>query len=204
MQRSRWIPIAISLSALFVALGSGAYAAITIPANSVGTPQLKDGAVTGSKIRNDTITGAKIRLATLGQVPSSIRADHATVADNANRLGGLASFKYALNTQPGFIPAALLPGYSNFGNGYANVSYMKDTIGFVHLHGTMNCLAGPSVAFTLPAGYRPAQWLLTSLGTAPPGSTGRTDVAPNGNVWITATSDTTLCGLDGITFKAEQ
>ncbi len=204
MHRSRWIPIAISLTALFVALGTGAYAAITIPANSVGTPQLKAGAVVDSKIRDATITGAKIRLGTLGTVPSSGTAGRATVADNANRLGGFPSYNYALNTQPSFIGASLLPGYSNFGNGYASVSYMKDTLGFVHLHGTMNCESGPSVAFTLPAGYRPAQWLLTSLGTAPPGSSGRTDVAPNGNVWITTTSDTTLCGVDGITFKAEQ
>jgi hypothetical protein len=181
-QRSRWIPIAISLTALFIALGTGAYAATTIPANSVGTPQLKDGAVTDSKIRNATITGAKIRLGTLGPVPSSSRANHATVADNANRLGGLPSYNYAVNNQPPFTQATLLPGYRNFGNGYASVSYMKDTLGFVHLHGTMNCQSGTSVAFTLPAGYRPVQWLMTALGTAPPGSTGRTDVAPSGAV----------------------
>jgi hypothetical protein len=189
---------------LFVALGTGAYAAINVPDNSVGTPQLKNGAVTGSKIRNGAITGAKVKLGTLGSVPSSSRANRASVADNANRLGGLPSNKYALNVQPSFIQAALLPGYSNFGSGYATVSFMRDTLGFVHLHGTMNCQSGTSVAFALPAGYRPAEWLLTPLGTAPPGSSGRTDVAPNGNVWITASSDTTVCGLDGITFKAEQ
>lgn len=204
MQRFRWIPIAISLTALFVALGTGAYAAINLPANSVGTPQLKNGAVTGSKIRDATITGAKIRLNTLGAVPAASRANHASVADNANRLGGLPSYDYALDVQPSFIAAALLPGYSNFGNGYAQVSFMRDTLGFVHLHGTMNCQSGPSVAFTLPAGFRPAEWILTAVGTAPPGSSGRSDIAPNGNVWITASSGTSLCGLDGITFKAER
>jgi hypothetical protein len=204
VQRSRSIPIVISLIALFIALGTGAYAAITVPANSVGTAQLRNGAVTGSKVHDDTITGAKIKLGTLGSVPLSSRAGRASVADNADRLGGLPSSKYALDSQPPFIRVALLPGFTNFGSGYAPISYMKDTLGFVHLHGTMNCQAGPAVAFTLPAGYRPAEWLLTSLGTAPPGSGGRMDLAPNGNVWITATSDTTLCGLDGITFKAEQ
>ena len=34
--------------ALFVAMAGGAYAAVTLPRNSVGTPQLKDGAVTGA------------------------------------------------------------------------------------------------------------------------------------------------------------
>ena len=36
--------------ALFVALGGGAYAAVTLPRNSVGTKQLKNGAVTLKKI----------------------------------------------------------------------------------------------------------------------------------------------------------
>lgn len=40
----------VALLALFVALGGGAYAATSLPANSVGTKQLKKGAVTLSKI----------------------------------------------------------------------------------------------------------------------------------------------------------
>src|SRR3954462_13377547 len=43
--------LVISLIALFVALGGTSYAAITLPANSVGTKQLKDGAVTPAKLR---------------------------------------------------------------------------------------------------------------------------------------------------------
>jgi hypothetical protein len=43
--------LVISLIALFVALGGTSYAAITaLPANSVGTKQLKTGAVTGAKL----------------------------------------------------------------------------------------------------------------------------------------------------------
>lgn len=38
----------VALIALFVALSGGAYAAINLPANSVGTKQLKNGAVTES------------------------------------------------------------------------------------------------------------------------------------------------------------
>ena len=36
--------------ALFVALAGGAYAAVAVPSNSVGTNQLKNGAVTLSKV----------------------------------------------------------------------------------------------------------------------------------------------------------
>src|SRR5438552_3894324 len=43
--------LVISLNALFVALGGTSYAAITtLPANSVGTAQLKNNAVTGKKL----------------------------------------------------------------------------------------------------------------------------------------------------------
>ena len=43
--------LVISLIALFVALGGTSYAALTLPANSVGTKQLKNGSVTGAKLQ---------------------------------------------------------------------------------------------------------------------------------------------------------
>jgi hypothetical protein len=74
--------------ALFVALSGGAYAAVALPANSVGTKQIKNGAVTraklarrsvngsnvvprsltGADIRPGSLTGANINVATLGKV----------------------------------------------------------------------------------------------------------------------------------------
>jgi hypothetical protein len=71
---------AIGYAALFVALGGTGYAATTtVPANSVGTPQLKNGAVTGQKVAKNTLTGANIKASTLGTVP------------NATHVGGLAT-----------------------------------------------------------------------------------------------------------------
>jgi hypothetical protein len=49
----------ISLIALFVALGGTTYAATSLPKNSVGTKQLKNGAVTRKKINAKTIAGLK-------------------------------------------------------------------------------------------------------------------------------------------------
>jgi hypothetical protein len=67
----------VALIALFIALGSGAYAATTLPRESVGTQQLKNGAVTASKLHNGAFTAAKIAFGTLlakdfkpGQLPS--------------------------------------------------------------------------------------------------------------------------------------
>jgi hypothetical protein len=59
-------PMVISLIALFFAFGGVGYAAATLPNNSVGTPQLKRGAVTNSKIHFGAVTWDKIAPSTIG------------------------------------------------------------------------------------------------------------------------------------------
>jgi hypothetical protein len=100
----------IALIALFVGMGGGAYAAIKLPKNSVGTRQLKKkavtsskikaGAVNGSKVANNSLTGNDISESRLAKVRSASSADnagHATTADRAttattaNGLGTLRS-----------------------------------------------------------------------------------------------------------------
>ena len=51
----------VALLAFFIALGSGAYAAVRLPANSVGTRQLKSGAVSGAKLHNNAVTSHKVK-----------------------------------------------------------------------------------------------------------------------------------------------
>lgn len=53
--------MAVSVTALVVALGGTSYAAVSLQANSVGTKQLKNGSVTSSKIANNAVTGAKVK-----------------------------------------------------------------------------------------------------------------------------------------------
>ncbi len=57
---------AISLTALFVALGGTSYAAFSLPAGSVGTKQLRNGAVTSRKIANGSITPSKLSAHAIG------------------------------------------------------------------------------------------------------------------------------------------
>jgi len=74
----------MALIALFVALGGVSYAAVKLPANSVGTRQLKANSVIGSKVKNGSITGADVNASRLGKVPSAANADRATSAANAS------------------------------------------------------------------------------------------------------------------------
>ena len=58
----------VAYLALFVALGGTSYAAFQLPANSVGTKQIRNGAVTSKKLRNGSITPAKLNPAITGTV----------------------------------------------------------------------------------------------------------------------------------------
>jgi hypothetical protein len=53
--------------ALFFALCGGAYAATALPNNSVGTPQLKKGAVTGAKVKKGSLLASNFKA---GQLPA--------------------------------------------------------------------------------------------------------------------------------------
>ena len=64
--------LAIACIALGVALGGTSYATVLqVPRNSVGAPQLRDGAVTTPKLRANAVTSAKVRNRSL------LRADFA-------------------------------------------------------------------------------------------------------------------------------
>src|SRR3954470_5914498 len=86
----------VSTLALFFALGGGAYAAATLPANSVGPRQIKKNAVERAKIKrnavdaskvlNDSLTGADVDESTFDTVPLAQMADNATHADAAAAL----------------------------------------------------------------------------------------------------------------------
>jgi hypothetical protein len=57
--------LVVAFIALLLALGSGAYAQLNIPNNSVGSKKLKNNAVTTKKINNGAVTSSKVRNGTL-------------------------------------------------------------------------------------------------------------------------------------------
>lgn len=84
LQSLRWRrpspALAISLVALFVSLGGVGYAAIRIPHNSVGTAQLRNGAVTNVKIRQNAVSSGKIRPNAIGRVRANLTQIQARVS----------------------------------------------------------------------------------------------------------------------------
>jgi hypothetical protein len=94
--------LVVSIIALLVALGGSSYAAFRLPSNSVGTKQLKAGAVTtkklahGAKVSNAvhadeaTSAGSASSATTAGHAShadDAVNADHATNADTATNAG---------------------------------------------------------------------------------------------------------------------
>jgi hypothetical protein len=62
----------VSTIALFVVLGGGAYAAVTLPKNSVGTKQLKKSAVTSVKVKDRSLLATDFKA---GQIPAGAKGD---------------------------------------------------------------------------------------------------------------------------------
>ena len=86
----------VALVALFVSLGGSAYAALSLPKNSVGTAQLKNGAVTAAKLRKATVGSAKlvnrsVTDAKLANPSLSIVAGRGMTGGGAVALGGSAT-----------------------------------------------------------------------------------------------------------------
>jgi len=79
-------------------------------------------------------------------------------------------------------------GWADYSVIYLGVSYMKDSLGFIHIRGMAKKTSGTAdLVFTLPAGYRPANRLIFSVQYYDASVTyvhGRADVQTNGKVTI--------------------
>jgi hypothetical protein len=58
----------VAIIALVLSLGGTSYAAIVLPANSVGTKQIKKNAVTGAKVKNGSLSTSDISSASLSKL----------------------------------------------------------------------------------------------------------------------------------------
>jgi len=70
LRRRPSAPLVISIVALVMSLGGVGYAAVSLPANSVGTAQIRNNAVTYTKINPDSV--GRVRLADGGVITSKL------------------------------------------------------------------------------------------------------------------------------------
>ncbi|HUO72698.1 MAG TPA: collagen-like protein [Solirubrobacteraceae bacterium] len=125
----------VALVALFVALGSGAYAAITLPANSVGTKQLKNRAVTAQKVKTHSLLSSNFKP---GQLPQGPKGDPGPKGDKGDKgvtgasgpSGPGATFKGAWKTTNQTIGSGCTT--------YLNVSIYASTPGTVMVTGQIS------------------------------------------------------------------
>jgi hypothetical protein len=213
----------VAYLALFVALGGSGYAALRIPARSVGSRQLRNRSVTGRKIANRAVTGAKVSVSSFPAVPNAKRAgvadfatsaNSATSANTATRANTAASADNAKNSaeldgrpSSAYVLARTLHPTSAFlENGWSTGSvagYDKDQFGIVHLFGSAgNASTTAADLFTLPAGFRPAYSIDTvaHVGSAPNTPPGLLHIGTDGAV--SPDNATNNVELEGITFAA--
>ena len=162
----------MSIEKNWIALGSGGGATLALQ-NIVG------GAFRLNTIFNQTVTTA------------------ATLVDFEIGL----NYKTGTGTIPvqNWIAPALLNSWANQSN-YNAAGYRKDENNIVHLRGNLVSGTVGTVAFNLPAGYRPL-----AFGTyAGAGTSGMAacEVRPNGDVFISV-APSNQAGLNGVSFKAE-
>jgi hypothetical protein len=96
--------MAVAFIALLLALSGASYAAVKLPARSVGARELKPKAVTraaikanavdGSKVAADALTGSDIKESSLGQVPSAAAAASAASSTHAGAAAALDRVTY--------------------------------------------------------------------------------------------------------------
>ena len=88
---------------------------------------------------------------------------------------------------------------ADFGAPFNPTGYFKDPFGIIHLRGTIASGTINTAAFTLPAGYRPAN--TERIGVNSNDAMGRLHINSTGTVVPVIGNNASFC-LDGITFRA--
>lgn len=157
--------------ALAVSLGGTGYAALKLPANSVGTAQLKKNAVTSVKVRNASLLAADFAK---GQLPSGApgppgqdgaKGDKGDKGDPGPP--GLAGIQQVTatsptnTTNPKSVQALCPAGKRVLGGGHA-LSNAAKSAGTIAESAPMTTVAGWEARAQWPSGVFPQNWTLVS------------------------------------------
>ena len=118
----------VAIVALVLSLGGTSYAAIVLPANSVGTTQIKRSAVTGAKVKNSSLTLSDISGASLSKMGRVAYADGPNVGVDTM---GIATVATASLTVPkrGFVLVQGWACMNAVGDGTCHVYLVDETAG---------------------------------------------------------------------------
>ena len=117
---------AIAYLALMVALGGTSYAAINLPADSVGTRQLKSGSVTTNKLANGSVTQRKLDPKSIGGSVlhwARVGEDGQVLSGSRDSRASLSANEYTVDWKSGFsgrcavmVTPAAVPGIATIAN----------------------------------------------------------------------------------------
>jgi hypothetical protein len=183
----------MSTLAVFIALGGTSYA---VARNSIGTAQLKNNAVTSTKVRNGSLKK--------GDLAADARIGQRGPRGPQGPPGGSG----AAAAQEPWKPLNYIGGWADYGV-YEGGGYRKKADGDVQLRGLVTQTGGlpaqsPIIA-VLPTGYRPAKrQVLVSYG-GNPDTAARVDVLPDGSVLFVVgpTAEMDYVTLSGLSFSTD-
>jgi hypothetical protein len=162
--------------ALFVALGGTSYAAFSLPAGSVGTKQIKNGAVTKAKLAHGLQQGAVGPQGPAGPAGATGPEGPPGPATEATLAPAEPWHEIGSAGNPGFDTCSVFPSEIPWENNRpdtdATAAFYRDPYGVVHLKGSVKCSEDPGPGYTifrLPPGYFPSkiQWWLVPADNGP-------------------------------------
>jgi hypothetical protein len=133
---------AVAYLALFVALGGTGYAAVNLPAGSVGTRQLRNGAVTPAKLNGKDISGSVAMWARISASGTVVASKPRAQTEGWSPVGGSGKISWERPIPAGCFSLATVDGVG--AEGYATVATINRRVAAVVLVETSNSNGQPA------------------------------------------------------------